>query len=206
MESFDRKAHWEKIYQTKSLEQVSWYQPIPVTSLEFINELEVPLDARIIDIGGGDSYLADHLLDLGYQDITVLDISEQAIQRAKDRLEDRADQVKWIVSDVLDFVPDTHYDLWHDRASFHFLINDEEVSRYVQILNAGIADTGNVLIGTFSLNGPAKCSGIDIRQYSEETLCDCLKPDFEQLKSRSVQHPTPFDTLQHFVFSCFRKR
>ncbi|MCY1531078.1 Methyltransferase domain protein [compost metagenome] len=206
MESFDRKAHWEKIYHTKPLEQVSWYQPIPVTSLEFINELEVPLNARIIDIGGGDSFLAEHLLDLGYQDITVLDISEQAIQRAKERLEHRADQVKWIVSDILDFVPDTPYDLWHDRAAFHFLIDDEDVKRYVQIVNDGLAATGNVLIGTFALDGPAKCSGIDIRQYSEETLNNCLKADFEQVKSRSVHHATPFDTLQHFVFSCFRKR
>lgn len=206
METFDRKAHWENIYQTRPLEQVSWYQPIPVTSLEFINELNLPLDARIIDVGGGDSFLADHLLDLGYTDITVLDISAQAIHRAKERLGARADMVHWIVSDVLDFVPERQYDFWHDRAAFHFLTGDDEVARYVSLLDKAVATDGKVLIGTFALNGPLKCSGIEIRQYSAQTLNECLHDRFEPLSHRTITHPTPFDTLQHFVFCSFQKR
>lgn len=206
METFDRKAHWENIYQTKPLEQVSWYQPIPVTSLEFINELDLPLDARIIDVGGGDSFLADHLLDLGYTNITVLDISAQAIHRAKERLGARADMVHWIVSDVLDFVPQGQFDFWHDRAAFHFLTTDDEVSRYVSLLAGAITADGKVLIGTFALNGPLKCSGIEIRQYSVHTLNECLNEQFEPVNHRTIAHPTPFDTLQNFVFCSFQKR
>lgn len=206
METFDRKAHWENIYQTKPLEQVSWYQPIPVTSLEFINELNLPPDARIIDVGGGDSFLADHLLDLGFTNITVLDISGQAILRAKERLGARAALVKWIVSDVLDFVPEGQYDFWHDRAAFHFLTTDDDVARYVSLLDKAVAAKGKALIGTFALNGPLKCSGIDIRQYSVQSLNECLQDRFEPLNHRTIAHPTPFDTLQNFVFCSFQKR
>lgn len=121
MEGFDRHVHWENIYKTKQLCEVSWYQPTPTTSLEFIEQFNIPTFAKIIDVGGGDGFFVDHLLNLGYHDITVLDISETAINRAKERLGDKANQVKWIVSDAATFKPTEKYDFWHDRATFHFL-------------------------------------------------------------------------------------
>lgn len=134
MVSFDRKKHWENIYNTKDLNDVSWYQPIPETSLEFLKQFNLPISAKIIDIGGGDSFLVDHLLDLGYQDVSVLDISEAAINRAKLRLGNRADRVKWIVIDAVRFNPTEKYDFWHDRATFHFLAHQQEIDSYIEIV------------------------------------------------------------------------
>jgi trans-aconitate methyltransferase len=132
MENFDRKNHWENIYQTKDLKEVSWYQPTPKTSLDFFNYFNVPTTAKIIDIGGGDSLLVDHLLDMGYVDISVLDISASAIERAKQRLGDKAERVKWIVAEAASFKPTEKYDFWHDRAAFHFLTDDREISNYLK--------------------------------------------------------------------------
>jgi len=205
MENFDRKKHWENIYQTKELKDVSWFQPTPETSLDFFKQFDVPTTAKVIDIGGGDSFLVDHLLDLGYQDISVLDISAAAINRAKQRLGHKADNVKWIVADVATFKPTEKYDFWHDRAAFHFLTDDKEISDYVQLAQESTNPTGILVIGTFSENGPKKCSGIEIKQYSETTLTDRLKIFFEKIKCFTVDHKTPFDTIQNFVFCSFRK-
>ena len=131
MDNFDRHSHWEKIYKTKQVNEVGWYQPVPLTSLQFLEQFNIPVTAKIIDVGGGDSFFVDHLLDLGYQDITVLDISETAILRAKERLGDAAAKVKWIVADAADFKPAEKYDFWHDRAAFHFLTRDSEVESYI---------------------------------------------------------------------------
>ncbi len=206
MEDFERKKHWETIYQTKELNEVSWYQPNPETSLQFFQQLEIPVTAKIIDIGGGDSFLVDHLLDLGYQDLSVLDVSETAIERAKQRLGERAKDVKWIVSDVFDFQPTTSYDCWHDRAAFHFLTKDVEVEKYVQMASKAITPNGKMIIGTFSEQGPKKCSGIDIRQYSETTMTDLFSRYFQKITCITTDHTTPFDTTQNFVFCSFRKQ
>lgn len=206
MEDFERKKHWETIYQTKELNEVSWYQPNPETSLQFFQQLEIPVTAKIIDIGGGDSFLTDHLLDLGYQDLSVLDVSETAIERAKQRLGERAKDVKWIVSDVSDFQPTTSYDCWHDRAAFHFLTKDVEVEKYVQMASKAITPNGKMIIGTFSEQGPKKCSGIDIRQYSETTMTDLFSRYFQKITCITADHKTPFDTTQNFVFCSFRKQ
>lgn len=205
MESFNRKNHWENIYQTKQLNEVGWYQPVPETSLAFFKELNVPEIAKIIDIGGGDSFLVDHLLNLGYQDITVLDISETAIERAKKRLGDRAAKVKWIVADAATFKLTEKYDFWHDRAAFHFLTQENEIENYIETVDKSINSFGILVIGTFSEQGPKKCSGIDIKQYSEVSLTDRLKTSFEKLKCITVDHMTPFNTLQNFIFCSFRK-
>jgi len=205
MENFDRKKHWEEIYQTKPLNEVSWFQPTPETSLDFFKHFEVPLDAKIIDIGGGDSFLVDHLLAMGYQDITVLDISQAAIDRAKQRLGEQSESVKWIVEDVATFKPNEKYDFWHDRATFHFLTNEQEISNYLETAQQNINSTGILVIGTFSEQGPKKCSGIDIKQYSEATMTDRVKPFFEKIKCITVDHNTPFGTIQNFVFCSFRK-
>ncbi len=205
MENFDRKKHWENIYQTKQINEVSWFQPSPETSLDFIRQFNVPTTAKIIDIGGGDSFLVDHLLDLGYQDITVLDISEAALDRAKQRLGDRATRVKWIVADAATFKPTEKYDFWHDRATFHFLTQEQEISNYLDTAQKSIKQTGILVIGTFSEKGPKKCSGIEIKQYSETTMTERLKLFFEKIKCITIDHKTPFDTIQNFVFCCFRK-
>ena len=205
MENFDRKKHWENIYQTKELKDVSWFQPTPETSLDFFKQFNVPKTAKVIDIGGGDSFLVDHLLDLGYQDISVLDISAAAIDRAKQRLGERAKNVKWKVADAATFKPNEKYDFWHDRAAFHFLTDEQEISNYLQTAQESINPTGVLVIGTFSEQGPKKCSGIEIKQYSETTMTDRLKKFFEKIKCITVDHKTPFDTIQNFVFCSFRK-
>jgi len=205
MENFDRKKHWENIYQTKELKDVSWFQPTPETSLDFFKQFNVPTTAKVIDIGGGDSFLVDHLLDLGYQDISVLDISAAAIDRAKQRLGVKAKNVKWIVADAATFKPTEKYDFWHDRAAFHFLTDEQEISNYLETARQNINPTGVLVIGTFSEQGPKKCSGIEIKQYSETTMTDRLKNFFEKIKCITVDHKTPFDTIQNFVFCSFRK-
>jgi 2-polyprenyl-3-methyl-5-hydroxy-6-metoxy-1,4-benzoquinol methylase len=205
MENQERKKHWENIYQTKQLNEVSWYQPVPQTSLDLISKYVKSFDAKIIDIGGGDSFLVDHLIKLGYTNISVLDISEAAIERAKIRLGENANKVSWIVSDISKFEPTEKYDFWHDRAAFHFLTNKEEIQSYVQLVQASINSNGILSIGTFSDNGPLKCSGIEITQYTEDSLSNLFTNGFEKIESFLVDHPTPFDTVQNFVFGVFRK-
>jgi len=205
MENFDRKKHWETIYQTKELKDVSWFQPTPETSLSFLKQYNIPTTAKIIDIGGGDSFLVDNLLDLGYQDITVLDISAAALDKAKQRLGDRADKIKWIVADAATFRPTEKYDFWHDRAAFHFLTQEQEIENYLDTVQKSIQQTGVLVIGTFSEQGPKKCSGIEIKQYSETTMTDRLTRFFEKIKCITVDHKTPLDTIQNFIFCSFRK-
>ncbi len=205
MEHLDRKNHWENIYQTKDLKDVSWYQPTPTTSLDFLKQFNISTTAKIIDIGGGDSFLVDHLLDLGYTDLTVLDISAASLDRAKQRLGDRATKVKWIVADAATFKPTEQYDFWHDRAAFHFLTQEQEIANYIDTIQKSIKPTGVLVIGTFSEQGPKKCSGIEIKQYSETTMTDRLKKFFEKVKCITVDHKTPFDTIQNFIFCSFKK-
>ncbi len=205
MEHLDRKEHWDNIYQTKDLKDVSWYQPTPTTSLDFLKQFNIPTTAKIIDIGGGDSFLVDHLLDLGYTDLTVLDISATSLDRAKQRLGDRSTKVKWIVADAATFKPTEQYDFWHDRAAFHFLTQEQEITNYIDTIQKSIKPTGVLVIGTFSEQGPKKCSGIEIKQYSETTMTDRLKKFFEKVKCITVDHQTPFDTIQNFIFCSFKK-
>ena len=206
MDSINRKNHWENIYQTKQLTEVSWYQPTPQTSLDFIQQLNAKLSDKIIDVGGGDSFLVDHLLKLGYTNITVLDISEAAINRAKIRLGKQANKVTWIVSDITEFKPTDKYDVWHDRAAFHFLTNQNDIDKYLECANNGTSNTGQLIIGTFSENGPTKCSGIEIKQYSETELENTFTQTFEKLNSSIINHSTPFNTVQSFTFCTFKKK
>lgn len=202
----DRKEHWEHIYSTKKLEEVSWYEPTPATSLEFIKQFNIALDAKIIDVGGGDSYLVDNLIDLGYTDVSVLDISEAALNRAKLRLGDKADKVTWIVADAAKFKPSEQYDFWHDRAAFHFLTDEKEVESYIATIAKYIKPEGIFVIGTFSEQGPKKCSGIEIKQYTEEALLSILNLHFEKVECKEVEHKTPFDTIQKFIFCSFKHK
>lgn len=205
LEPFDRKNHWENIYKSKPLEEHGWYQQTPITSLEAIKDFNVPLSAKIIDIGGGDSYLVDHLLDLNYQDITVLDISAASIERAKQRLGRKAEKIKWIVSDIADFKPIEKYDFWHDRAAFHFLIQEPDINNYIDTAQQSIKPTGILFIGTFSEQGPKKCSGIEIKQYSDKSLYDRFNIYFEKIKCINIDHKTPSGVIQNFVFCSFKR-
>lgn len=200
-----RKLHWENIYKTKRFKDVSWYQDIPKTSLDFISQFNIPLEAKIIDVGGGESLLVDNLLELGYKDITVLDISETAIQRAKDRLGAKASAVTWITEDITTFVPTTKYDFWHDRAAFHFLTSEDEIASYLKLLETNLTQNGYLVIGTFSEKGPERCSGISIKQYSEVSLSERLVDLFEKIKCITVDHITPVNTIQNFIFCSFKK-
>lgn len=205
MNDVERKNHWENIYQTKQLNEVSWYQPTPQTSLNFFKELTIDKTANIIDIGGGDSFLVDNLLQQGYQNITVLDIAIHAIERAKKRLGSLASNVKWIESDIINFKPTEKYDFWHDRAAFHFLTSANDINAYIQIAQESINPNGIMVIGTFSNDGPLKCSGINIQQYSAQSLSALFSHSFTTIQSFTTNHLTPFNTQQNFLFCSFRK-
>ena len=202
MEEFNRKIHWENIYSTKKLNEVSWYQRSPETSISFLNSANLEKDTAIIDVGGGDSFFVDYLLKEGFTNVTVLDISEMAIERAKLRLGDHASKVRWIVSDVNDFSPKAKFGFWHDRAAFHFLTSLAEIEQYKQTVSRAINLNGNVVIGTFSKTGPLKCSGIDVTQYDQTDLIQ-LFDGFKFVSGVDVVHGTPFDTTQDFVFCHF---
>lgn len=199
----NRAEHWQNIYAQKQPNEVSWTQDVPKTSLDFINGFMLPKDAAIIDIGGGDSKLVDFLLEAGYTNLTVLDISQHALDRAKKRLGVNADRVKWIVSDITQFKPAEKYDVWHDRAVFHFLTTEDEVQQYISIAQQAV--TNFMVIGTFSESGPEKCSGLNIKQYNEAALSLILRQYFDKLKCFTEDHVTPFDTVQNFLFCSFRK-
>lgn len=205
METVTRKEHWENIYCTKQENEVSWFQQYPKTSMSFIELFSLKKDSKIIDIGGGDSHFVDALLEAGFTNVTVLDISAKAIERAKIRLEKNADKVKWIVSDVTEFVPTEKYDFWHDRAAFHFLTEEAQADKYVEITNKGIAENGILILGTFSVSGPKKCSGLDIKQYSEESMSGKFEKYFSRVKCITEDHQTPFNTTQNFLFCSFKK-
>ena len=195
--------HWDTVYKTKNPGQLSWTQQIPKTSLDFIHSFGLTKTAKIIDIGGGDSKLVDYLLDEGFQNITVLDISAQALEKAKQRLGDRAGKINWIVSDITEFQPNTTFDVWHDRATFHFLTTSDQIAKYIDTARNSV--TGFLTIGTFSENGPEKCSGLPIRQYTDEKLITEFQNGFDKIKCVKEDHKTPFDTIQNFLFCSFKR-
>ena len=205
MSKFNRKTHWENIYRNKGTEDQTWYQKTPAVSLSFLKKINLPKTARIIDIGGGDSTLVDHLLKEGFKNISVLDISQKAISKTKNRLGSKATMVNWIVSDAVTFKSNVQYDFWHDRATFHFLTDEDEITSYLETINRHLKPDGHLLIGTFSDQGPTKCSGIDIRQYTETSMSERLKKYFTRIECINLDHQTPKGTVQNFIFCSFRK-
>jgi len=205
MEKINRKSHWEKVYQTKQLTEVSWYQARPDISLDFLHKFNLPKTARIIDVGGGDSLLVDYLIAEGFSNVTVLDISDQALKRAKARLGEQADLVKWVVSDAASFRPKEKFDFWHDRAAFHFFTEEKDIHLYIKNVQQSIAPGGYLVLGTFSENGPDKCSGLPIKRYSEAAMKERLQQFFEKIKCLTVNHLTPSEKVQEFVFCSFRR-
>lgn len=199
------KNHWEKIYSSKQPNEVSWTQEHPKTSLDFLYEAHLDKQANIIDIGGGESKFVDYLLNEGFENITVLDISEAALTRTKQRLGGKATNVNWIVSDITDFHPTSSYDFWYDRATFHFLTTEPQIVKYLSTARKAVKENGFITIGTFSENGPKKCSGLAIKQYNEESLTAELQNGFEKLKCVIEDHTTPFNTTQNFLFCSFKR-
>ena len=200
------QQHWNKVYSTNAEDEVSWFQPYPKTSMEFVELFNLPLTANIIDIGGGDSHFADALLAKGYQNIWVLDISANALERAKKRLGEKASIVHWIVSDVAEFIPSVQFDFWHDRAAFHFLTTEDKIYKYVSIAEDAIKQNGYLILGTFSENGPKKCSGLEVKQYSEASMSARFEIAFDRIKCIQEDHKTPFNTIQNFLFCSFKKK
>lgn len=198
-----RKEHWEKVYSTKQPHEISWTQELPKTSLDFIHSFNLPKSATIIDIGGGDSKLVDYLVDEGYENISVLDISSTAIEKSKQRLGNKAKKVNWVVTDVLEFQPDIKYDCWHDRATFHFLTDSKDIDTYLKKAKQSVK--GFMTIGTFSDKGPKKCSMLDVHQYTETELQEQLSAGFEKLKCVTEDHVTPLNTIQNFLFCSFKR-
>ena len=205
MKTKERKIHWNKIYSTKKLDEVSWYQPNPFTALNFIEEYNIPFTANIIDVGGGDSFLTDKLIEIGFENVTLLDISAKAIERTKKRLAENAGKASYIESDITDFETENQYDFWHDRAAFHFLTDEKEIEKYVSKVERFVKPNGLMVIGTFSEEGPNVCSGLNIKQYNEKNLVELFSNQFEKLKCIVLNHETPSGKIQNFIFCSFRK-
>jgi 2-polyprenyl-3-methyl-5-hydroxy-6-metoxy-1,4-benzoquinol methylase len=201
------KTHWENIYETKKLEEASWFQPKPTTSLALIEMLNLGEAAKIIDIGAGDSLLVGNLLQHGFKDISVLDISKKALQRAKYRLDgDNSTKVTWIEADISRYHPNEIYDLWHDRAVFHFLTDREAIAHYVAISSAHIKKGGYLIMATFAEDGPIKCSGLPIQQYSEQSLPAVFAENFELARVFKEIHLTPSGKEQSFIFAVMKRK
>ena len=199
----EKKKHWENIYQTKNIDGVSWYQKTPYESIELIKKFSTTDSDMIIDIGCGKSFLADNLLKLNYKNITLVDISLNALKEVKERLNNKS--LNFIETDVLNLKLERTFDIWHDRAVFHFITNKKSVEKYISLCNEYIGEGGKLIIGTFAEDGPLKCSGLEIKRYSVENLKELFKENFEFIEGFKKLHSTPFGTQQSFTFCVFRK-
>ena len=202
----NRKDHWERIYQKHSPTEVGWYQSYPERSLKLIYNTGADTDSSIIDVGGGTSTLAKHLLDKGYEKLAVLDISGNSIERAKSQLDEKSREINWIEADVTKFSFTEQYDIWHDRAVFHFLTKAEDRKGYITSLNQALKLNGHLIIATFSLDAPPKCSGLSVVRYSSETLQSELGDNFILEEAVVEDHVTPSWVKQNFIFCRFIKR
>ena|ERR1700758_464340 len=201
----DLQQHWERVYRTKSANQTSWYQPHLEISLDWIAEATPDRSSSIIDVGGGESTLVDDLLTEGYRDITVLDLSETAIRKSQERVGAVGQSVRWLVGDVTETpFPNHAFDLWHDRAVFHFLTEQRQRAAYVRQLADSLRTGGHSIIATFGPDAPEKCSGLPVRRYSAQDLQSELGPQFQLEKASTVEHWTPFETAQQFVYCRFK--
>ena len=205
MSNNEQHAHWENVYQTKGERDVSWFQESPEISLDLIRATGANADSSIIDIGGGASRLVDALADEGFAAITVLDLSEKALATAKARLGPRAAGVQWIVADVTAWEPTQTYDVWHDRAAFHFLTEPKDRTAYVARILRAVRPGGQVIIGTFAPDGPERCSGLPVVRHDAASLVKILGTTCELIESRNHAHQTPMGTIQRFQFSRFRR-
>ena len=199
----DNKKHWENIYQKKEIDGVSWYQKVPLESLQLIKKYSLSNSDKIIDIGCGKSFLADNLLELNYTDISLVDISSNALKEVKERLQNKS--LNFIETDILNFNSNDKYDIWHDRAVFHFITDGEGIKKYISLCNDYINKEGILIIGTFAEDGPLKCSGLEIKRYSVDQISALFKETFRLVESFKMLHKTPFHTEQSFSFCVLRK-
>lgn len=197
---FDRKAHWEKMYQEKAPSEVSWYQAEPTISLELIDHCGLSAADPIIDVGGGASCLVDRLIDRGYSHLAILDISSAALAASRRRLGNRAEQVAWIESDITGYKPQRQFALWHDRAVFHFLTDPVDRKAYVNALKRALMPESHLIIASFAIGGPEKCSGLPIVQYDADKLLGELGPEFQLMEQRTETHVTPAQRTQKFAY------
>lgn len=199
-----RTDHWQSVYTTKTDDSVSWFEQSPNASLELIKAAAIG-SGSVIDIGGGASKLVDALVAKGHSDVAVLDLSAQALEIAKARLGSQADKIKWMIGDVTAWNPTQHYDLWHDRAAFHFLTTPDDQAAYAKALHIALNPGGAAIIGTFALDGPERCSGLPVSRHDSARIARVLGPDFSLFDERRYDHITPGGSVQKFQFSSFRK-
>jgi len=204
--SEQRKSHWEEVYATRQATEVSWFQPVPEKSLQLIRATGVEHEQAILDAGGGASTLVDILLAEGFVDVSVLDISANALLKSQERLGEKAGEVTWIEADVTEFAPARRYDLWHDRAVFHFLVDVADRDRYIDVVRRSLGSGGNLVLATFGPQGPMRCSGLDICRYGIEQLTDLLGADFVLQSHELDEHRTPSGSVQQFLYSWWQSR
>lgn len=206
MSSESRHDHWQNVYVSKGENEVSWFQEKPAASLELIGRAGATPTSAIIDVGGGASRLVDALVEAGFQNVTVLDLSEAALETAKTRLGSHAPQVQWLVRDVTNWEPSRSFDIWHDRAAFHFLTEADDRDAYLSRLKRALEPGGHAIIATFALDGPERCSGLPVVRYDAASLAQALGGGFELIETMRHRHSTPWDSEQRFQFSLFRRR
>lgn len=204
-EPLDRKSHWEGVYRAKDESQLSWHQDDPRASLDLIREC-CSTGSRVIDVGGGTSLLASKLVEAGCGDVTVLDISEAALQRGRQRAGVAGMKVRWLAGDVLSSPPLGRFDLWHDRAVFHFLTNVDDRRHYVQRVRESLKPGGHVVIAAFAPDGPEQCSNLPVRRYDEAALAAEFGPEFALIQSRREAHMTPWGKPQAFVYVVLQRQ
>ena len=201
-----RREYWNQVYQSKGGEGVSWYQRRPDLSLALITSSGLGRDGSIIDVGGGASTLVDFLLADGYEHVAVLDLSAEALSQSRSRLGSRANSVEWFEADITAFTPPRRFNLWHDRAVFHFLTAADDRRAYVATLATTMQPHGAVIISTFAPDGPLKCSGLDVMRYDEKSILAQLGPEFQLQETRRETHVTPWESEQHFIYFRFQWR
>lgn len=202
----ERTDHWQEVYRSKSESEVSWFEDEPRISLDLIRGVELPLDAPIIDVGGGGSRLVDRLLSLGHTDLAVLDISATALDITRARIGDAASKIDWIVADVTRWKPPRQWRLWHDRAAFHFLTDADDRQAYVAAMRQALTADAHVIIATFAPDGPERCSGLPVLRYDAQSVAGELGPEFRLEETRDRAHRTPGGTVQHFQYARFSRR
>jgi SAM-dependent methyltransferase len=206
MSTLEKQTHWQNVYQTKGERDVSWFQETPTISLDLIRATGLGTDASVVDVGGGASRLVDAFVTEGFRSITVLDVSEKALATSRDRLGPRAQDVTWIVADVTAWRPDKSYDLWHDRAAFHFLTDPSDRAAYAACVQNAVRASGHVIIGTFAPDGPERCSGLPVIRHDAASIGETLGRSFKLIESRRHDHQTPGGTVQRFQFSRFQRQ
>ena len=201
----DAQHHWNTVYQTKSFNESSWFEETPALSISFFDKTRLPRTARLIDVGAGESRLVDYWLAQGYRNITLVDISEKALERTRHRLGQRGKSINWVVADAATFVPSEPYDFWHDRATLHFLTQEPHARHYAQTIGQYLRPAGHLVVGTFDENGPDRCSGLIVRHYSETTLSQLLAGWLRKVECLTYRHQTPARTEQAFIFCHFQQ-